>query len=150
MLELTSELSPLSGPAKADNGFHESPRGPVTFEPSVRRLGGRLMATCHLSSASIMRARLCVCLCLLVCHALRWSAFHYAHSGNDLCRILLPHTHTPTHNSHISENRPVYGFPSDMHVCFGTKQSYMLSHWARRRTMFWKQSGIISVYVTRA
>lgn len=53
MLELTSDLFPLPGPGRARNGFHEGLRGPVTFEPSVRWLDGRLMATCHFSSASI-------------------------------------------------------------------------------------------------
>lgn len=150
MLKLTSDLFPLSGKTGPDNGFHEGPRGPVTFQSSVRWLDGGLMGTCHLSSASIIRARRHVCPCLLVCHALRWSAFHYVHSGSDPCQSSLSRTRTPPHNSHISENRPVYGLPSDTLVCFGTKQSYMLSNQARRRTMFWKQSGVISVYVTRA
>lgn len=129
MLKLTFDPFPLSWPAGEDNGFHDGPRGPVTLGPSVRWLHGRLMATCHSSSASITRVRRRVCPCLLVCHALRWSAFHYALSGSDPRRSSLPRTCIPTHNTHISENRPAYGFPSDMLVCFGTKQSYMLSQW---------------------
>lgn len=96
--------------------------------------------------------------------AVRWGDLRFITSFLEVIRALAhSHTHLHTdHNSHISENRTVNRFPSDMLVCFGTKQSCVHSQSTqrkrrtrrirriRRRTMFWKQSGVISVYVTPA
>lgn len=116
----------------------------------TRRLDGRLMVICHLPSALLMRAGRRVCPCLLVCYALRWSAFHYLLSGSVPCTISLSlsrsHSHILARPLTILTFRRT-GLCKDFHQM--RSHVLLLSRAAWRRTMFWKQSGVISVYVTR-
>lgn len=124
MLELTSDLFPFSGPAGADNGFHEGPGSPVTL--FFGWFDGRLMANLSLV-VSVGYGSRTACLSVfiswpraeVICDSL------LAFWKRSMPRLaLLSRTHTPSSNSHISET----GLRADFRQM--------------RARMFWNRAGL--------